>query len=184
MTAVTCTAPLTVLLVPPSPSVTYTCSVRVDSTGTSDVFSYVTFFNVAVTAAASALALKVTTSGVAPLTVQFSSAGTLDPDGDPFTYAWDFDRNGTTDWGVFQLNDGGTLQAALRRIGTSFTSTAEAQQHALAADPATVRHLNRVGTGQWHTFPTPPVLRFRQYRSALLPAACAAPGDPYQYLLG
>ncbi|MEV4631291.1 ThuA domain-containing protein [Micromonospora sp. NPDC049523] len=37
------------------------------------------------------------TSGVAPLTVAFSSAGTLDPDGDPFTYAWDFDNNGTTD---------------------------------------------------------------------------------------
>ncbi|WP_432050656.1 ThuA domain-containing protein [Verrucosispora sp. NA02020] len=37
------------------------------------------------------------TSGVAPLTVQFSSAGSLDPDGDPFSYAWDFDNNGTTD---------------------------------------------------------------------------------------
>ncbi|WDZ83819.1 ThuA domain-containing protein [Micromonospora cathayae] len=37
------------------------------------------------------------TSGTAPLTVQFSSAGTLDPDGDPITYAWDFDNNGTTD---------------------------------------------------------------------------------------
>ncbi|MGC4759211.1 ThuA domain-containing protein [Micromonospora trifolii] len=37
------------------------------------------------------------TSGTAPLTVAFSSAGTLDPDGDPFTYAWDFDNNGTTD---------------------------------------------------------------------------------------
>ncbi|MBV1854189.1 ThuA domain-containing protein [Catellatospora tritici] len=37
------------------------------------------------------------TSGGAPLTVNFSSAGSYDPDGDPFTYAWDFDTNGTVD---------------------------------------------------------------------------------------
>ncbi len=37
------------------------------------------------------------TSGPAPLTVAFSSAGTVDPDGDPITLAWDFDGNGTTD---------------------------------------------------------------------------------------
>ena len=37
------------------------------------------------------------TSGTAPLTVQFSSAGTNDPDGDPITYAWDFTNNGSTD---------------------------------------------------------------------------------------
>lgn len=35
--------------------------------------------------------------GLAPLTVQFSSAGTEDPDGDRFTYAWDFDADGQTD---------------------------------------------------------------------------------------
>jgi cytochrome c len=37
------------------------------------------------------------TSGLAPLTVTFSSAGTRDPDGDPLRYAWDFDANGTVD---------------------------------------------------------------------------------------
>jgi glucose/arabinose dehydrogenase/PKD repeat protein/type 1 glutamine amidotransferase len=39
------------------------------------------------------------TSGLAPLTVAFSSAGSHDPDpGDAITaYAWDFDGNGTTD---------------------------------------------------------------------------------------
>ena len=37
------------------------------------------------------------TSGVAPLAVAFSSAGTLDPDGDPITYSWDFDGNGSSD---------------------------------------------------------------------------------------
>ncbi|WP_051760709.1 discoidin domain-containing protein [Herbidospora cretacea] len=36
-------------------------------------------------------------NGLTPLTVQFSSAGSNDPDGNPLTYAWDFDNNGTTD---------------------------------------------------------------------------------------
>jgi PKD repeat protein/glucose/arabinose dehydrogenase len=38
------------------------------------------------------------TSGLAPLTVNFSSAGSNDPDpGDSISYAWDFDNNGTVD---------------------------------------------------------------------------------------
>lgn len=37
------------------------------------------------------------TSGTAPLTVAFSSDGSRDPEGDPLTYAWDFDSDGTTD---------------------------------------------------------------------------------------
>ncbi len=37
------------------------------------------------------------TSGLAPLTVQFTGDGSLDPDGTPITYAWDFDGDGTTD---------------------------------------------------------------------------------------
>ncbi|RKQ92253.1 glucose/arabinose dehydrogenase [Solirubrobacter pauli] len=37
------------------------------------------------------------TSGPAPLTVKFSAEGSLDPDGTPLTYAWDFDGNGTVD---------------------------------------------------------------------------------------
>ncbi|MBG0562946.1 PQQ-dependent sugar dehydrogenase [Actinoplanes aureus] len=37
------------------------------------------------------------TSGQAPLTVTFSSAGTVDPDGDPLRYAWDFDADGRVD---------------------------------------------------------------------------------------
>ncbi|MCX4679961.1 ThuA domain-containing protein [Streptomyces sp. NBC_01433] len=36
-------------------------------------------------------------SGPAPLTVAFSSAGSGLPDGQPVSYAWDFDGNGTTD---------------------------------------------------------------------------------------
>jgi len=37
------------------------------------------------------------TSGTAPLTVAFSSAGSRDPEGDPLTYSWDFDGDGSTD---------------------------------------------------------------------------------------
>ncbi|MEU4423498.1 PQQ-dependent sugar dehydrogenase [Actinoplanes sp. NPDC024001] len=37
------------------------------------------------------------TSGQAPLTVRFSSAGTTDPDGDAIRYAWDFDADGRVD---------------------------------------------------------------------------------------
>lgn len=37
------------------------------------------------------------TSGPTPLTVQFSSDGSRDPDGSPLTYSWDFDGNGTAD---------------------------------------------------------------------------------------
>lgn len=42
--------------------------------------------------------------------------------------------DGTIDWGVFQLNDGGTLQASLDAIGVSYSSTAEARQLALETD--------------------------------------------------
>ena len=37
------------------------------------------------------------TSGLAPLAVNFSSAGSSDPEGGPVTYAWDFTSDGTTD---------------------------------------------------------------------------------------
>src|SRR5918999_302127 len=36
-------------------------------------------------------------NGPAPLTVQFSSAGSVDPDGTALTYEWDFDGDGDTD---------------------------------------------------------------------------------------
>ncbi|WP_211266848.1 LamG-like jellyroll fold domain-containing protein [Nonomuraea candida] len=37
------------------------------------------------------------TSGAAPLTVNFSAAGSTDADGDPITYAWDLDGDGELD---------------------------------------------------------------------------------------
>jgi hypothetical protein len=42
--------------------------------------------------------------------------------------------NGSRDFGVFQINDGGTLQAALRAIGVSFSDITDARTKAL--DPA------------------------------------------------
>ena len=42
--------------------------------------------------------------------------------------------NGSRDFGVFQINDGGTLQASLRAIGVGFSDITEARKKAL--DPA------------------------------------------------
>ncbi|MFI7490094.1 PQQ-dependent sugar dehydrogenase [Micromonospora echinaurantiaca] len=70
------------------------------------------------------------TAGQAPLTVTFSSAGTVDPDGDPLRYAWDFDADGSVDstepnpsW-TYQSN--GSYQPTLKvtdRTGRSAAAT-------------------------------------------------------------
>jgi cytochrome c len=50
------------------------------------------------TRAPTAVVSATPTNGQAPLTVNFSSEGSNDPDpGDSITYAWDFDNNGTVD---------------------------------------------------------------------------------------
>jgi cytochrome c len=58
-----------------------------------------------------------------PLTVQFSSAGTHDPDGDRIVYAWDFDANGTVDSRqanpTFTYTQRGIYEATLRVTDTS-----------------------------------------------------------------
>ena len=58
------------------------------------------------------------TAGRSPLTVTFSSAGTNDPDGDPITYAWDFEANGSVDSTAanptFTYNSNGTYRATLK----------------------------------------------------------------------
>ncbi len=45
----------------------------------------------------------------------------------------DTNFDGTTDWGVFQLNDGGTLQGALAAIGRGVSDRASAQRLAMDA---------------------------------------------------
>ncbi len=56
-------------------------------------------------------------NGPTPLTVQFSSDGSQDPDGGSLTYAWDFDGNGTTDSTAANpshtYNTAGTFNATL-----------------------------------------------------------------------
>ena len=56
-------------------------------------------------------------NGPTPLTVQFSSDGSQDPDGTSLTYAWDFDGNGTTDSTLANpthtYNTAGTFNATL-----------------------------------------------------------------------
>ena len=69
-----------------------------------------------------------TSSPTAPVTVQFSSAGTSDPDGDRLTYAWDFDADGTVDSRQrdprFTYTQRGIYDATLRVTDTSGRSAA------------------------------------------------------------
>jgi len=64
-----------------------------------------------------------TSSTTPPLTVDFSSAGTEDPDGDRIAYAWDFDADGTVDSReanpTFTYTERGIFDATLRVVDTS-----------------------------------------------------------------
>jgi cytochrome c len=64
-----------------------------------------------------------TSSTTPPLTVQFSSAGTEDPDGDPIAYEWDFDANGTIDSRAanptFTYTQRGIFEATLRVVDST-----------------------------------------------------------------
>ena len=57
-------------------------------------------------------------NGSLPLTVDFSSEGTFDPDGDPVTYEWDFNTDGTVDSNQknpsFDYNSEGEFNAQLK----------------------------------------------------------------------
>ena len=64
-----------------------------------------------------------TSATAPPLTVQFSSAGTRDPDGDTLAYAWDFDADGDVDSrqpnASFTYTERGIYDATLRVTDSS-----------------------------------------------------------------
>ncbi|HWL48891.1 MAG TPA: PKD domain-containing protein, partial [Acidimicrobiia bacterium] len=68
------------------------------------------------------------TIGLAPLTVKFSSAGTMDPDGDALTYEWDFDADGDVDSTepnpTFTYQENGAFDATLKVTDTTGRSAA------------------------------------------------------------
>jgi cytochrome c len=69
------------------------------------------------------------TKGLAPLTVQFSSAGTTDPDGDGLRYAWDFTSDGKVDSkkadATFTYGQDGVFRATLNVTDEHGRSAAE-----------------------------------------------------------
>jgi cytochrome c len=78
------------------------------------------------------VAADVTAATVPPLAVQFSSAGTEDPDGDAIAYAWDFDADGTVDSRAanpsYTYTERGVYDATLRvtdRTGRSASNSIE-----------------------------------------------------------
>ena len=86
------------------------------------------------------------TSGPAPLTVQFTGSGSSDPDGDPITYSWDLNGDGTygdatTANPSFTYTTAGTRQVTLRVTDSRGASSVSA--------PVTIT----VGTA--NTVPTP-----------------------------
>jgi PKD repeat protein len=79
------------------------------------------------------------TSGAAPLTVQFSSTGTSDPDGDPLTYSWAFgdNTNGTGASPSHQYTTGGNYVATLTvSDGRGGTGTANVGINVSGTPPA------------------------------------------------
>lgn len=76
----------------------FAVSVRVvDGLGAEDVASASIAVSAAVNRAPTAIANADVVSGPAPLTVQFNSAGSSDPDADPIAFEWDFADSSTLD---------------------------------------------------------------------------------------
>ncbi len=79
------------------------------------------------------------TSGIAPVTVQFTDASTGTP---PLTYAWDFDNNGITDSTsqnpVFTYAAAGTYSVKLKVTNSAGTNTTTRANYITAADPPAV----------------------------------------------
>lgn len=93
------------------------------------------------------------TSGIAPLRVQFSSAGTADGDGDALTYAWDFGDGGTSTAAnpSYTYKKNGTYIATVTAKDPS-GRTGSASVHVTVGNTAPKVNLELPGDGQLFTF--------------------------------
>jgi cytochrome c len=92
------------------------------------------------------------TNGLAPLTVQFSSAGTTDPDGDDLRYAWDFTSDGKVDSRMenptFTYRQDGVFRATLNVTDEHGRSAAEYVDIFVGNQPPTVDLVTTPAPGQ------------------------------------
>jgi cytochrome c len=90
--------------------------------------------------------------GLAPLTVQFSSAGTTDPDGDSLSYAWDFTSDGRVDSKkaneTFTYRQDGVFRATLNVTDEHGRSAAEYVDIFVGNQPPTVDLVTTPAPGQ------------------------------------
>ncbi|MEU3220993.1 ThuA domain-containing protein [Streptomyces sp. NPDC006971] len=93
------------------------------------------------------------TSGQAPLKVRFSSAGTVDPDGDALTYAWDFGDGGTSKAAdpTYTYRKNGTYTATVTAKDPT-GRTASASVHITVGNTAPKVELKLPGNGQLFAF--------------------------------
>ncbi|GAA3613283.1 hypothetical protein GCM10022419_118010 [Nonomuraea rosea] len=95
------------------------------------------------------------TAGLAPLTVQFTSAGTTDPDGDRLRYAWDFDADGRVDsrspQASYTYRRNGLFNATLR-VTDSAGMSAATSVRIVVGNAAPVVELVRPAAGTPFTF--------------------------------
>jgi cytochrome c len=92
------------------------------------------------------------TKGLAPLTVQFSSAGTTDADGDSLRYAWDFTSDGRVDSRManptFTYRQDGVFRATLNVTDEHGRSAAEYVDVFVGNQPPTVDLVTTPRPGQ------------------------------------
>ena len=91
------------------------------------------------------------TSGALPLIVNFSSEGTVDPEGGPLTYQWDFQSNGSVDSEAknpsFTYTERGTFDALLRVIDSQGTISSKSIKIYAGNHPATFQFVKPADGG-------------------------------------
>jgi glucose/arabinose dehydrogenase len=91
-------------------------------------------------------------TGLAPLRVSFSSAGTNDPDGDRISYAWDFNADGVVDSRernpTFTYTENGVFDATLRVTDVTGRSAAASVTVIVGNTPPVVELITNPAPGQ------------------------------------